>query len=141
MNTFIKDNWFRLVASLGIILTCASVSYYFAVYLPREKTIKEHLVNQIKCQQDGTKLYESQIKKQEQGIYAMPEFRFNDKLNICLYKNTYVDQNSMVFFIIDVYTNKEVASWASVKTNNVREDIIGSQSEWKAKVNLLFDED
>lgn len=139
MNTFIKNNWFKLVITIGIILICLSVNYYFVVYLPNRDNIKQDLNNQIKCQEAGNKLYQSQIKEAEgSGNYAFPEFKFNKELKTCLYKNIYLGgDNYMSNFIIDVYTNKYIINWDREIGGK---DILGSKEEWELKVAELFGE-
>ena len=139
MNNFIKDNWFKLIISVGIILVCITIGYYFMIYLPKERAIKEDLANQIKCQQDGTELYKSQLKEQRQDtILGNPEFKFNNKLKTCLYKNIIVSSNIINNFIIDVYTNKEIVSLLKIRDKEGWKDVDGSSFNWNLKIIELF---
>jgi len=139
MNEFIKQNWFKIIISLGVILVCVAIGYYFMIYFPKEKATKEELANQIKCQQDGTELYKLQLKEQGQdGSFGNPEFKFNKNLKTCLYKNIYVSGVSIDNFITDVYTNKNIVEWLQFKSNNEWKDMEGSSLEWNLKVAELF---
>jgi hypothetical protein len=138
MKIFLKNNWFKVIVAMVLLGIGGSVIYYFTVYLPKGMKEKESLANQIKCQQDGMELYKFQVKEQGQGSYGNPEFKFNDNLKTCLYKNIYISQDYTGNFIIDVYTNAEIVSWSSTKINGKWEDFQGNKEEWKKKVNLLF---
>ena len=143
MKQFIKENWFKLIVASAILIIAIAIGYYFIIYLPKEKVIKEELANQIKCQQDGMELYKSQVKEAGQNIsFGNPEFRFSKKLKTCLYKNMYIAVSSVSYFITDVYTNKDIINWFQVKGDGIGEwnDLEGSEKNWKLKVKELFEE-
>lgn len=139
MNEFLKQNWLKLFIALSILLITSSATYYFFFYLPEERNTAIKLANQIKCQQEGNQLYNSHLKEKTNNmVYGSPEFKFNSTLNTCLYKGLLISENFNTFFIIDVYTNKEIVSWNQVKENGKWQDILGSQREWEEKVNELI---
>lgn len=111
--------WFKEILIVLVIVIFAL--YYFLWKLPQNKEI--NLTNQIKCQQKGTELLEKQQSEAtEVEKYFGTEFKFNKELNTCLYKGKMSMSNNGVnysySFIIDVYTNKELASSGITKINN-----------------------
>lgn len=146
MKDFIKENWFKLSFAVAVILIGTSVAYYFFIYLPKkdldkvnENNEKLFLVNQEKCQEDGMKLYNSDVREGEGITFGIPEFKFSNELNTCLYKSMYVGGRYVSQFIKDVYTNKELASWDSIMDENSKfQDLRGSKEEWDLRVKELF---
>lgn len=141
MKKFIKQNWFKIFIVAILLVVSLSIAYYFIIYLPKERVEKEGLVNQIKCQQSGIELYKAQLKEvNSDGSLGNPEFKFNKDLKICLYKNVIISAYSNIYFVIDVYTNKELASWTQVKSQKTGqwEDLTGSEVKWKIEVYRLF---
>lgn len=139
MKQFLKNNWFKLIMALGIVLASVAIGYYFFIYLPKESVVKLELENQRKCQQDGFALYNSQLKEQGSGNFGNPEFKFNKELKTCLYKNVYLMKDYANYFMIDVYTNKEIVSWIQLEVDGRPKDQLGSQQEWESEVKRLFE--
>lgn len=151
MNTFIKNNWFKLAIAISILIIAVVAGYYFVIYLPKEKADKDELSNQIKCQQEGTKLFERDVEEAKNSIIVIsvgnPEFKFNNKMNTCLYKaEEFMSFSGSKFstttnFIKDAYTNKEVFRWAA-RQEYISEKIVnltGTEEEWNKKYNELFE--
>ena len=141
MEKFIKQNWFKIFIVAILLIVGLSIAYYFITYLPKERVEKEELANQIKCQQSGTELYKYQLKEvNSDGSLGNPEFKFNKDLKTCLYKNVIISAYSNIYFVIDVYTNKELVSWTQIKSQKTGqwEDFASSEAEWKIAVYKLF---
>jgi len=156
MKQFLKDNWFKIVITVAILIVAVALGYYFAIYLPKEKAEKEYLNNQIKCQQEGVKLYEKEKlegEKYADSISSLErilgyfiygeEFKFNKKLNTCLYKGERyygITVNFRRYFIKDVYTNREILVWESSRTlDGDWENGTSNEAEWNKKYNELFE--
>ena len=134
MKDVLSKNWFKMIITFSIILACIAISYYFLVYLPKGKALN----NRIKCQQDGTKLYNYENSQISTGSFSSPEFKFNKKLDTCLYKGSYFDRGYINSFIIDVYTNVKIVEWVQLESNNEWKDMKGTKQEWENKINELF---
>lgn len=149
----LKDNWFKIIIAIAILIIVVFVGYYFIIYLPKEK--KEYLTNQIRCRQEGNKLYLSEKEEGEKYASSMsnferilgyfiynPEFKFNKKLNTCLYKGEKrwgEEINFKSYFIKDVYTNKNIFIWESVMDKSGEwKDNTSNEIEWSKKYNEIF---
>jgi hypothetical protein len=149
IKSFILQNWFKIVISIGVIL----IGCYFVIYLPKENRIQDNLANQIRCQQEGNEKYDKDVKIEEERIgrikyfYSNPEFKFNEKMGTCLYKvekhelinisNGYVNSTME---IVDIYTNKDILIWSqSWDGENERwTDVKSTEKEWDEKYRELF---
>ena len=150
MKKFIKENWFKVIL---VLLILAIILIYLFVIKPSQDK-KELVQNNIKCQQEGYKMYEKEKEEfytEHQFPYCKtfsdfncisainfyePEFLFNKDLNTCLYKQkTFlitVDKSSSFSFesykIKDVYSNK-IFKKQNITENlkSHEEDIIGDK--------------
>ena len=135
---------FLISCSIAILFTGFSIFYYYVSYLPKEKLRQQQeksrqqlLENNIKCNQVGYSLYEKQKAEDPYVRYGPPEFKFNEKLNTCLYKYFYFSGDYLDERIMDVYTNVDMVFWTE-KVKGMRETIVGSQEEWERKSKELF---
>jgi hypothetical protein len=143
IETFILQNWLKIVISIGVII----VGYYFVIYLPKEDRMQNNLANQIKCQQEGIKRFQND---KEEGsridfIYSGAEFKFNDKIDTCLYKveirlSVGGENIAYIYKIIDIYTNKNIFIWnlSWDEKNQKWTDSESTQKEWEEKYRELF---
>lgn len=127
---WLRENWFKLsLLAIAIIVFL----FYLLLWSPAQKK-RETLSNNIKCQQEGSQLFEKEKKESatKEGFfrnarYLEPEFRFNNELNTCLYKGASLliikDITFFPFFIKDVYTNKPLASYSESKINGKPPDV------------------
>jgi type II secretory pathway pseudopilin PulG len=59
MNTFIKDNWFKIGILVVLVIIALSTAYYFVIFVPQkekariEQAKQEQLSSQLKEQQDN----------------------------------------------------------------------------------------
>ena len=144
-----KENWFKLITFLGILLACISVGYYFIIYLPKTNSEQKRLENQIKCQQEGNEQYERDKQDTEGNtlfsvFYSNPEFKFNEEMNTCLYKverrSISATYHTVNFLIKDIYTNKEIFNWIQSWDDESKKwkDTVSNKTEWDVKFNELF---
>jgi hypothetical protein len=144
MKKFIKENWLKLIAGVGVFLVCLSISYYFIIIIPKGKNEQKYLENQIKCQEAGNKLYKAKVDdgKVYGFNYYDPEYKFNKELNTCLSQFTHMNdrQNYEVSEIFDVYKNKVIGRHNIRFWNDKWEDHVGTEEEWKLQVDKLFKE-
>ena len=133
----------------------ASIAYYFLIFLPQYKmqgmaiSEKENLLNKQKeCQKDGMELHKITMGDVIDDAFV-PSFKFNEKLNTCLYEGGWFDHDNnstsyITWFIKDVYTNKEIISYTSQTKNGKTEDLIVgglvSKEEFEQKEKELFGE-
>ncbi|MDP2643092.1 MAG: hypothetical protein Q8P62_04590 [Candidatus Peregrinibacteria bacterium] len=107
--------------ALGILIISFSISYYFLKILPAQKQINITISEQEKvqnlrekCNQLGKEKYKEEQKEQESakiGNFGAPNYIYNKTLDTCLYKNVYFgDSGYRSFYIIDLYTNKTLAT-------------------------------
>jgi len=128
MKNFLKQ---QLIVTLFVILCASSIIYYHIVFLPSEKRGEVSLENQIKCRQEGFKLYETEKKEiLTSQFYLNPEFKFNEELNTCLYNGGLIEGEYASAFIKDVYTNKELAGYSSFRPKGKEVQIFGDQGKY-----------
>lgn len=132
MDNFIKQNWFK-VGLIALILIAILV--YLLSWQPTQKREKE-LANNIRCQQEGSQLYEKQKESLlRNDIYLDPEFRFSKELNTCLLKGAIIGADdtgsSSTFFIKDVYSNQELASYSSYNIKGQEPSMYGDREKYE----------
>lgn len=139
MKNFIKENWFK--AGL-LIIAIIALAFYLLLWQPAQEK-RETLSNNIKCQQEGSQLFEKEQKAQKEKdriikrVFKEPEFRFNNELNTCLYQGAWTDLGAsgdhIFYFIKDVYTNKTLASYnILIHTKEKKQpDIFGNEEEYE----------
>lgn len=145
IKDFIKENWFRLGL---LILVTTAILFYLLYWWPDQKREKT-LANNIKCQQEGSQLFERE-KNSSGGIFPKdathmtPEFRFISELNACLYKGgmIYIDIKSIMtmeeYFIKDVYANQTLGSKFVLKIKGEEPNVSGKKEEYDRLLQKYF---
>ena len=102
--------------SIPATIIIASIILGGFYYITQTSKQKIALANNIKCQQDGFKLFEKDKEglRDYESYNSAPHFKFINELNTCLYAGVlYSDlpaSYASYYFIKDVYTNMEIAS-------------------------------
>ena len=149
---------------VGVLMIVLSFVYYLVIFLPQkeqdrvEASKKEDIENKKNdCAKLGMQKYEEEKATQEHqehsdlgsvGHYNVPQYKFNEKLNTCIYANTYRSYKSRYLgkdvaikyinrYIVDLYTNENIINFRTVEDDVV--DI--SEKEYEAKLKELFKED
>lgn len=129
---------------ISAIILALSVAYYFVLFLPaRDKTNDEaknqaDLQKQVEnCREVGMKYHNEQTAKNPRLTFHNPEFKYNQQLNTCLYSGGFIDGNYLTNYIIDLNTNKQLATFAALdqKPTSTNEMTI---EEYRAKESELF---
>ena len=135
MNTFIKDNWFKLGIIIILSIAVLSVAYYFVIFIPQkegakteqqkqEQLIKDQekeLEQQEKCREAGTKAYNDYKRNNSlsTGYFFDPEFYFNKTLQLCLYSGGYSRTGYWERWVKNSFTNATI-----IMTYNFSDGII-----------------
>jgi hypothetical protein len=110
-----------LCIALSVLIISTSFLYRYVFYLPKRETENQKLENQIKCKQEGMKMFEKDKNEDtDPGIpitWFEPKFVFVSN-NVCYYKGGYRMSNIEMNYIYDVYKNKEEASFTISRINN-----------------------
>ena len=155
MNNFIKNNWFKIIIILFVLLIGFSFFYYFVVLgNQKEKRLQEEnlLEKQRDCQEIASKVYDKWVKEKSKESTASynSEFKYNPNSNKCfLYKkifhlsdNLWITQQS----IINVYTNEIELNMGYIYNSETKEkssygdDNIKTLEEFDKKKNELFNQ-
>jgi len=90
MKKFIKENWFRVIIAVVVVLAGFSVFYYFTVFLPQQEKEKlqvnknEEMRNwQIKCENYGKEKYGDTTEKLG-DIVVNRWYGFSKTINTCI---------------------------------------------------------
>ena len=130
--------------SYGIIIIAISIGYYFLWYMPKqnknehsEKMQQEMLVNQQKCQQVASSIYEKDAKEMKSlgAVLLNPEYKYDDTSGMCLYLGGILDRGQIHRFIIDVYTNKTIAEYILDENNTV---VFGDKIDFEKTKSVYF---
>lgn len=117
-GVWLKENWFK--AGLIVALIVALGFYWFSWKPMQER--EDALAKNIKCQQDGMRLHETEKSGSSDQTYGDAEFVFSKELNTCLYRTIVAESTtqyvSYTRLIKDVYTNKTLAFY----TTYIKED-------------------
>ena len=83
MKNFIKENWFRLIVAL-FLLVCLIIGFCFI-------SNQHSLETAMKCNNDGQKFFNSyKLSKVDYNPrFDEPTYHFNDELNTCLIEVSY----------------------------------------------------
>lgn len=124
MNTFLKDNWFKLGIIIILLIAALSVAYYFVVFIPQKERAKteqqkqEQLVRdqekdleqQENCREAGTKAYSDHKRNNplSAGYFFDPEFYFNKTLQLCLYSGGYSQNNYWERWVKNSFTDATI---------------------------------
>jgi hypothetical protein len=136
MKNFIK---IAITVSVALLIS----GYFF--WLKPAKDRKVALANNIKCQEEGFQLAEKDKKNFLSGqgyeSFEEPEFKFIAQLNTCLYKGSTLSADksgsALRKFIKDVYSNRELAFYSSIKTSE-EEVIVGDKAAYELLENKYF---
>jgi hypothetical protein len=110
---------------LAILIVGASLSYYFAIFLPKQtKENKERdflFSMKQECQKAGDKLFQADVKSMGENTLFVPRYAYNKLLNTCLYSGGHIEKEWVNKWIKDSFTNKDIASYMSYQ-NKVIQD-------------------
>jgi len=100
MNTFIKNNWFKLIISIAFLIIALSAGYYFVIFMPEKTKItvqqqaqEKYLVQQEKCKEAGLKAFQQDSLIYDANNMLEPSYTYNENLNLCLYSGGYRDDD------------------------------------------------
>lgn len=134
-------NFLYFSVAISIIIISAALLYRYVIYIPNQEKIKneiamekESLDNQIKCRQDGLKMYEKgKNEDTDPGIsisWFEPKFIFSPN-KVCYYKGGFIAKNLIMYYIYDVYKNDQLAYY-SMSTINNKTEVIGDKGYYDA---------
>ncbi len=112
MENFLKDNWFKIIISVAVLIVAGSVGYYF-ISLPNQQgqknTGSENIVDlQAKCTTQAEKTL-NDFKNSYINIFTSNEFsqrnHYNKKLNKCFVLISPVSQLNNSKFNIEVLSD------------------------------------
>ena len=139
MKNFIKENWFKLVLTVCLLLVAVALLYYFTKFLPAQKQIEfsKNQEEKIFAKNLDCKKYEPQIKPKEGeflGMKVMSGVFYSSKTNSCVYvgldwddKIRIKDVLSSQILFEEVYFHNQDKNLAST----VGEEIKRLVNEWK----------
>jgi len=119
MNT--KQNFYKIIISVGFLIVVLSVSYYFVVYLPQKqerelilKVSKELSEQTDSCRRAGLELdIKYEPDEDSGGMLLNSRYKYDEKRKKCFYGGAYVYLNIISEYIIDVSTNEDIASYTA----------------------------
>jgi len=109
-----------LIAILSIVLT---FSFYFNYQKFNSENFGSKNVSiltferKMECQTAGDKIYQRQISDGNEFRYINPEYKYNEKLDTCLYFGGYIGDpglGNLQKWVIDSLTNEELVSYIEV---------------------------
>ncbi|MES2023635.1 MAG: hypothetical protein V4439_03045 [Patescibacteria group bacterium] len=112
-----KINFASLLVCISLIIIALAVGYYFVSYLPKKDREVSLSQNIVKCQELGIKKYASESEKnntksfESMFIASKPQYRYDEGLKACLYLGGFSTLEINSYFVVDLYTNKEIISY------------------------------
>ena len=137
MKTFLKENWFKLVLAICILLIGTTAIYYYLIYIPKQNELAAKLAlekKQEECKKSAYDLYEADVKiSTEKGIFLRstyiedPKYFYNKDLDRCFYHvriSITGGFDNVNETIIDVRTSEIVAKyhWDSSMDKEIEAD-------------------
>jgi len=130
--------------SLSVLVISFAFLYRYIVYLPQIVLQKEKLDNEIRCMQEGTKLYEKEKAEIDSSLLSSssfnPKFKFSSD-GVCYYSGgsmTSLEKGYMVEnFIVDVYRNEKIAWYISMNIDGEK-TVAGNEDDYNEKNGEIF---
>jgi len=122
---WLKENWFKFIIAIGVLIVALSVAYYFIMFIPKRndqiraqeqsKTTQEYnqriLLQEQDCQKASYKFL-GEIKETSQFYISANQNHFSISKNTCLLYyvtvDEYLGERIIEHKIVDVYTNKPI---------------------------------
>jgi hypothetical protein len=131
---FLKENWFKIVIVLAVLIVAISVSYYFVIYFPKYK--EEQFVeqknqradsgnfsNQEQCAKDSTDFFNKWMKGSIESVSESASdgyiSHFNQSLNKCFIEFSNGIGNGVFYELADSVAGTE---YAEIKWDMPNED-------------------
>ncbi|MBU0998760.1 hypothetical protein KKG24_00405 [Patescibacteria group bacterium] len=148
---FTLDKIFKLVIIFAVLLIAISVFYYHVYFIPQKEQIRleqqkqeQRVKSEQQCRETGEKIYKGDVEKyKETGGYAFdPQYKFNTKLNKCLYSGGgFIGINFWERFVKDVLTNGNIIyTFNPDVTKSLNESQSKAIDEYWGKHKVLFEE-
>ena len=121
MKNFIKQNWFKIIIAVAVLIVAVSVGYYFAIYIPaRQQEQKSDVDLQAKCATQAQKTFDdfaSTMTSNSAGGDFGEQNHYNQKLDKCFVLISYISTTGLVNggdianheALFDAYENTELA--------------------------------
>jgi len=94
MNTFIKDNWFKIVIAVVVVFIGISAFYYFVILASQKETriaekarsdlIEKNRLVEEKATQEAEKDAQAELEAQQKAIEDKKKTDFNAWVNKCI---------------------------------------------------------
>jgi len=125
MDTFIKDNWFKLVMVIFLLMITLSVAYYFVIYLPKQNYVNQLFIKKTNCQKYA-ELIKNEVDKSNkvnnEGIFTnifgqdyLEMIFYSPKEDSCLYVihnlPTTESNKNREYFIYNFLTGSKITSF------------------------------
>ncbi len=111
----LNKNLVKVGAMVAILLVGVSVSYYFFVFSPKQRTQDQErdflFSMKQECQKAGDKLYQADVNSLGQNGLFVPKYAYNKSLNTCLYFGGHIEKDWINKWIKDSFTNEEIISF------------------------------
>jgi len=135
MKNFLKDNWFKVIIVVVILIISLSVAYYFVVFLPHEKILeyqegqqlensKQLIVQQQNCSDEALKSYKDDGYNLNDALSNYTD-HWNQKLSKCLMEVQSSDSSSGTLVtskdLYDVLEGKDFGSFTVIRDKKLWE--------------------
>ncbi len=114
MNTFIKNNWFKLIIALGVVLIGVSVFYYFVILSSQKEArisekaqaelIEKNKLETEKSSQEAEKSSQEMLNAQQKEIADQKKIATDNWINKC---------------VTDAYSELKTLQWNYDYTNRM----------------------
>ncbi|MGD0576822.1 MAG: hypothetical protein ABSA74_01985 [Candidatus Staskawiczbacteria bacterium] len=119
MNTFLKNNWFKMIIAVAVLIIALAIGCYFAIYLPRQNYANQLFTKKADCQKYTTSIKDEIDKENANpfgGISYLEMVFYSPKEDSCLYatdKLTTYDNNDSKreYFIYNALTGSKITSF------------------------------
>jgi hypothetical protein len=92
MAKFLKENWFKIIITVAILIVAVSVGYHFiSISSKQQQIVNNDISSQTKCADEAKQYFENH--KNDLSPLQNYENHWNQKLNTCFIKitSTYFD--------------------------------------------------
>ena len=84
MNEIIKQNWFKMIIAIAVLIIACSIGYYFVIFLPNFHNKETIIQNQTTCSQTEQKVISKNYPNIIPGITSVTSnSHYNSNLQKC----------------------------------------------------------
>ena len=135
MNNFLKENWFKLIIAVAVLIVVLSVGWYFIIFLPKNQPAQSNIISlQKACASQAKEIFNLRTGDNSvMGTDYTYQDHYNNNLSKCYVLITGMRSDGQTNLLMDAYENKTIAECESYGGTLMNQDFCSynsSNEEW-----------